>query len=281
MITPNRTPSTQQWQSPHTLRIPTQRQGEPRFPAPAPRRRRRWPWIVGAIVLLIVVVAAVANGGKGRTPAAAAALPAPAASAAAAPNPAAVVAPAPVATAPTSAPAPAVSAPTVYKGRGDDVVTITKDPGVAIVQFECPKCSGNTVVKTDGADSLLVNEIGAYRGKHLIDERTGGTTSTLEIKASGSWTVTVSSGLAAATVQTAGTPVSGKGDDVVLIADSSSKAHITNKGPSNFAVWVISIDSGSMDLAINEIGGYDGTVVLDGPAVVKVASSGSWTITPS
>lgn len=176
---------------------------------------------------------------------------------------------------------PAVSPPTVYEGRGDDVISITKDPGVAIVEFECPKCSGNTVVKTDGADSLLVNEIGAYRGKHLIDERSGSTTSTLEITASGPWTATVSSGLASATVQTGTGPVSGRGDDVVVIMSASSKAHITDKGPSNFAVWVISVDSGRPDLAVNTIGGYDGTVVLDGPAVVEVTSSGSWTIAPS
>jgi hypothetical protein len=191
-----------------------------------------------------------------------------------------VVAPTAVDENPASA-APAVSPPTVYEGRGDDVIPITKDPGVAIVEFECPKRSGNTVVKTDGADSLLVDEIGAYRGKHLIDERSGSTTATLEITASGPWTATVSSGLAAATVPTGAGPVSGKGDDVVVIMSASTKAHITDKGPSNFAVWVISVDSGRPDLAVNTIGGYDGTVVLDGPAVVEVTSSGSWTIAPS
>ncbi len=31
---------------------------------------------------------------------------------------------------------------------------------------------------------------------------------------------------------------------------------------------------------INEIGSYSGTVPLQGPALVEVQSSGSWTITP-
>jgi hypothetical protein len=35
------------------------------------------------------------------------------------------------------------------------------------------------------------------------------------------------------------------------------------------------------DAAINEIGSYEGTVPLRGPAAVIVTSPGDWTITPS
>lgn len=29
--------------------------------------------------------------------------------------------------------------------------------GLAITTFSCPRCSGNTIVQSDGAESLLVN----------------------------------------------------------------------------------------------------------------------------
>lgn len=275
-------PPAQQWASPYNVQIPTQRQGEPSMaappPPPAPKpNRKKWPWIAGGAILLLVIISTV-SGNSGASPAATANSPAA--------SPSAQFSAPAATTATPSAPAtqavPPASPPTVYEGRGDDVVTIAKDPGVAVLLFECPKCSSNTVVKTDGADALLVNEIGSYTGKHLIDARSGSTTSTLEIKASGVWKVTVASGLGFATMQTGTNPVSGRGDDVVLLMSASTtKAHITNRGQSNFAVWVIPIESGRSNLAINEIGSYDGTVRLDTPAVVKITSSGNWTITPS
>jgi hypothetical protein len=269
---------TQQWQQPHNVEVPTQRQGEPPTggPPPAPKpKRKKWPWIAGAVLLLAIIIGSANSGGAGNS--------APTAASPTTPSSAVVRAPvvaAPTRTAPTTtAPKPA-SPPTVYEGRGDDVVTITKDSGVAVLQFECPKCSSNTVLKTDGGESLLVNEIGSYKGKRLIDVSTGGATSTLTITASGAWKVTVASGLGMATTATGNNPVSGTGDDVVLMLSTATKARITNKGESNFAVKVYPID-GYSDLAVNEIGSYEGTVPLEAPAVVEVTSSGKWTITPS
>jgi hypothetical protein len=173
------------------------------------------------------------------------------------------------------------SPPTVYNGRGDDIVSITKDPGIAVLQFECPQCSSNTIVTTDGSESLLVNEIGSYTGKHLIDLRDGSTTTTVTVKASGAWKLTVASGLGAATVAAGDAPVAGQGDDVILMNGTATKVRITNRGQSNFIVYVISIRSPSINLAVNKIGGYEGTVALDAPAVITIKSSGNWTITPS
>jgi hypothetical protein len=182
---------------------------------------------------------------------------------------------------PPPPPRPA-SPPTVYNGSGDDIVSITKDPGVAVLQFECRKCSSsNTIVTTDGSESLLVNEIGSYTGKHLIDLRDGSTTSTVTVKASGAWKMTVASGLGAANVAAGDAPVAGQGDDVVLMNGTATKARITNRGQSNFIVYVIPIRSPSINLAVNKIGGYEGTVALGAPAVIMIKSSGNWTITPS
>ncbi|WP_214368210.1 hypothetical protein [Pseudonocardia sp. H11422] len=270
---------TQQWLQPHNIQIPTQRQGEPPTggPPPAPKpKRKKWPWIAGGTVLLLAIIIGTANSGSGSSSAPTAASPTtPFSSAFRAPAVAA-----PTTTAPTTTAPKPTSPPTVYEGRGDDVVTITKDPGVAVLQFECPKCSSNTVLKTDGAENLLVNEIGAYKGKHLIDISDTSITSTLTINASGAWKVTVASGLGMATTATGNNPVSGTGDDVVLMLGTATKARITNKGESNFVVKVYPA-SGYPDLAVNEIGSYQGTVPLDAPAVVQVTSSGKWTIAPS
>ena len=49
----------------------------------------------------------------------------------------------------------------------------------------------------------------------------------------------------------------------------------THQGDSTFAVWLYP-SSGSGDLAINEIGAYDGRVVIDGPALIAVPANGPW-----
>lgn len=128
--------------------------------------------------------------------------------------------PAPTTTAP---PAP----PVVKTGKGDDVLTIER-AGVKVVKFDCPRCTGNTILETDGAESLLVNTIGKYSGKHWVDIRDGSVTSTYTIKATGAWTLTVG-GLDQARIVADG-PITGTGDDVVLAGQSAKAAAITNKG---------------------------------------------------
>ncbi|WP_433781050.1 hypothetical protein ACQPX6_15360 [Actinomycetospora sp. CA-101289] len=133
------------------------------------------------------------------------------------------------------------------------------------------------MLKSNGGERLLVNTIGSYEGKRWIDVRDGGSTTQLTVEASGSWTITVG-GLDQATRATGA--VSGDGDDVVLMSGSTSVASVTNSGSSNFAVHVLSGSSSSIDLAVNEIGSYSGTIPLAAPALVEVTSSGEWTITP-
>jgi hypothetical protein len=144
------------------------------------------------------------------------------------------------------------------------------------VDFDCSSCERNTIVKTDGGEALLVNTIGSYSGRHLIDIYDGSATTTLTVQAGGSWTITVSSGLDA--LRRASGPISGEGDDVVLVQGGTTKATITNSGERNFIVKVI---GDRMELPVNRIGSYEGTVPLQAPAVVVITSSGEWTITPS
>ncbi len=179
---------------------------------------------------------------------------------------------------PAPAPAPPPK-PKTYTGTGDDVVTVAKPAdGAAILTFKCPSCSENTVVKTNGEDSLLVNTIGSYSGSHLIDSSSGSNTTEVTITAVGSWTL-ILSGLDQA-AQSNGQPISGKGDTVLHITGNTTKATIANTGDENFVVRAYPEAGGNADLAVNTIGSYKGTVPLDAPAYVQITSNGTWSVTP-
>ncbi|MFF5363164.1 TM2 domain-containing protein [Streptomyces scabiei] len=178
-------------------------------------------------------------------------------------------------------PAPKAVKPKVYTGAGDDVVSVKKPyDGPVIITFECAGCTGNTVVKTNGPEALLVNEIGAYSGRHLADTTDGANTTEVVITANAAWKLTIS-GLDKAKT-TSGGAVSGKGSDVLYVTGDTTKAAITNVGESNFIVNVYSLaeDSDFSDLAVNTIGSYKGTVPLHAPAFVQIQSNGKWSVTP-
>lgn len=177
-------------------------------------------------------------------------------------------------TAPPAPPAPKVTTQT-FTGVGDDIKTADLAGEPAIVTFTCEQCGGNTVLKTNGRDSLLVNTIGAYSGKHLVDTASTSVTSEFEINATGAWTLTIED---ISTIPASSGAVSGHGDQVVRLSGKSTKATITNQGEGNFVVK--GYGGSRSELAVNEIGSYSGTVKLTGPGFVQVNSEGDWTITP-
>lgn len=269
-VWPNEEPPTQRYYQPVPPPQPArdQRNLTPPPPPPAPPSqspqpvppspKKRSGFRTGCMALvflaIVVVIIAIANGGGSGSSSGSGGNPAAPAQSSQVPTP-----------------------PKTYTGTGDDVVSISKPSGPAIVVFECPHCSENTILQSDGAESLLVNTIGPYSGKRWIDVRDGSNTSKLTVKATGSWKITVG-GLDLATH--ANGPVSGHGDDVIVLAGSTSTATVTNKnGSGNFIVENIS-DSSGTNLPINTIGGYSGTVPLQAPSLVQVTSDGDWTITP-
>lgn len=174
----------------------------------------------------------------------------------------------------SEAPAGPVIVAQSLSGFGDDVLMVDiKDP--AIITFSCPACTSNTVLKTDGADSLLVNEIGAYSGQHLVNSRTGSIITTLTVNADSDWTIDIAD---LSSVPVTNGPASGHGDSVVYFGNKFKAAAITNIGESNFVIH--GYGSSYPELAVNEIGSYQGTVELTGPGFVQVNSTGDWTITP-
>lgn len=253
--------------------MPTQRQPEPPRPPKPPKKRGRW-LLALVVVVLLLLVGFVLGRYEPRAPAAAPTA-APATTSTSGSGGSTSSAP-PSATA---APTPTEAAPQTFTGTGDEVVTLAPPRDYAVVAFSCPSCSGNVVVKADA--DLLVNEIGRYSGKTLYG-MSGASASTpldrVQVNAKGSWTLTVG-GLGTAR-QISSPPTDGTGDDVLLISSPKDVATLSHAGRGNFAVWAAT-ERGGVDLVVNEIGRYDGTVMLPadgGGMLIAVEADGEWTL---
>jgi hypothetical protein len=242
----------------------------------APRKKRRaWPLVVGGGVLVALLgvasCTALVVGSMDDSPADRLA----GAGASAAPqtdsDPAA----------PESAEEPAdedayATFPTqTFTGTGDFVQAVDVQD-TAVVTFECATCTSNTVLKTNGRDSLLVNTIGAHRGQYVVNTSDGEVITQMTVNADAAWTITVAD---LTTVPVVAGPASGSGDSVVIMSDEFSVAALSNDGDSNFVVREFGTSSFT-PLIANEIGAYRGTVEMEGPAIVQVTSNGAWSITP-
>lgn len=161
-----------------------------------------------------------------------------------------------------------------FAGSGDMVIEVDITQA-AIVSFTCADCSGNTVLKTNGRESLLVNTIGPYSGANLINLNEGSATTQLIIESEGNWTVVVDD---VTTAPAFDKSASGTGDSVVIFTGSFDAAAITNDASGNFVVKAYGEGNWS-PLIVNTIGAYSGTVEMSAPAVVQVNSEGNWSIT--
>ena len=177
-------------------------------------------------------------------------------------------------------PAPVVvPADNVYSGSGDSVLAIELPDGFDSAAVATIAYTGErnfAVWSLDsgmGQDDLLVNEIGAYNGT-VVFNLSGAGISSLEITASGPWTVTVRSILSLREFVVGA--ASGHGDDVLIFRGQAGVASITHNGSSNFAVWKY---GDRTDLVVNEIGAYEGSVRWTaGPSLVAVSADGDWSI---
>jgi hypothetical protein len=243
----------------------------------APVKKKTALWVtlgvVGGVLLLVIIIGSIGAANRGQDVSAAE----PTASASAVESEEATPTPAPEPE-PTPEPAPEPDPPAVptqeIPGSGDNVIPVSIT-GPAVVSFWCGDCGSNTVLKTDGRESLLVNTIGVYSGSHLVNTSDGSAITMLTVEAEGNWTIGIRDLTTIAPTNGAAT---GHGDSVVFMADTFRAAAITNVGESNF---VIKGFGGSFaELAVNTIGSYQGTVELTGPAFIQVESEGDWSITP-
>jgi hypothetical protein len=177
---------------------------------------------------------------------------------------------------------PGEFSPFTLSGSGDSVPGLTI-PGDAraILEIAYAGAANFAVVSFGPGDDyldLLVNEIGAYSGRRPVNFVIGqfdGPVRYLEITASGPWAINV------LPLSQAHTGWAGSGDDVVAITPKSFNRPmtITHNGLSNFIVWSYS-KTARLDLEVNEIGSYTGTVLLDaGASYLDIGADGSWTFT--
>ncbi len=181
---------------------------------------------------------------------------------------------------PTVEPTPApIAASAIVKtsGRGDKIVKMPAQDEPTYARIT-GKGSGNfAVISYAGSayDDLLVNEIGSYSGSVYI---AAGVTR-LKISANGSWTVEVRP-ITSAKHWDGSAALTGKGDSVVILSGGASGiTTIKNKSKSNFAVIAYSTDGDYLDLLVNEIGAYNGEILLpdDDPIVLSIhAVGGTW-----
>jgi len=192
---------------------------------------------------------------------------------------------------PTTEPATTTTATTLPpvlaegSGNGDDVVAIDIPNAAVIATFTHNGVSNFSVWSLSGFENidLLVNTIGGYEGTRPMQfdaEFDGEGVRGFEITADGDWSYVVAPLSEAEQVDC---PLQGSGDDVVAVTNfvsSGGPANLAFDADTNFAIstWTRELDW--HDLIVNEIGPYNGVVMVgSGHSVWDItANGGNWTI---
>ena len=175
--------------------------------------------------------------------------------------------------------APAATPATIadVSGKGDKVVKVSAQESPLVARITNKGQSNFSVTSYIGSmyDDLLVNEIGGYAGSVWVNP---GVTR-LKVNSSGRWTIVLKP-ISAVRQWDGSAAISGKGDQVVMLSGGSSgTTTIKNKGHDNFSVIAYGPDGEYLDLLVNEIGSYNGEVLLpdNDPIVLSIgAVGGTW-----
>lgn len=163
------------------------------------------------------------------------------------------------------------------KGTGDTVIKLPAGVTKAMVTATHNGASNFAVIGLDDSNDsadLLVNEIGKYQGTTPLGLNAFNDVKSLQITASGAWTLKIEPLANAKDFATKGT-----GDMVMLYDGPATSLTATHKGKSNFAVMEENAELFNMGLLVNEIGNYSGTVPMSaGPALITVKADGAWTL---
>lgn len=173
-----------------------------------------------------------------------------------------------------------------YSGSGDEVLKITKPNGASqpAIVTATHKGSGHFAIwsldKNLEKNDLLVNTIGEYKGTTLLDAVTFDQevrSTHLDISANGAWAIAIR-GLGAARAMGSNV-TTGASDDVLRWTGKAVTARIKHNGSGHFGVWARESNGDYLDLLVNEIGEYNGTVVVpSGTRLVTVEGDGTWSI---
>jgi hypothetical protein len=180
-------------------------------------------------------------------------------------------------------PAAATITVRTYEGSGDDVIPVSwTENGLLQVS-----AGGNsnfavwTLTRSGTKKELLVNTIGAYRGRVVFEAGPRSQkVAAVQIEAEGAWSATVRP-LTAAT-NWRDSSISKSGDNVVQVFNRKLTLKSTYRGDENFAVWALDSDGDKIDLLVNTIGDYSGRTVLSADARYLSVSAGygdPWTLT--
>lgn len=177
----------------------------------------------------------------------------------------------------TTTPPPGPQETETHSGKGSATVTTSWPARLGFVTFDCPKCSGHVAVNTE--NELIVNDVGPYKGTQWINDMPDDQAKTFTVKANAAWTLTITDERGVPVLEK-GKELKGKRDAVVTVPGGASAVAVTTKGNGNTAIWVHHSGDYS-DLPVNQLGDYQGTVPVSGPAFVSLEGDGTWTITAS
>ncbi len=167
----------------------------------------------------------------------------------------------------------------VFEGEGDKVFDIPPAFGSAVLIIN-HRGTGYFYIKgydkSGSPAGLLVNTIGKYSGRRPLNLLKGEQVTRLEVKSSGKWNVIIFpfEGIYLNVCMVPG-KCEGTGDDMVAFAiNKPDTATFHYSGDGNFAVWGY---SNTKKLLINEIGAYDGQILLGDVTMMEIIASGAWT----
>ena len=163
-------------------------------------------------------------------------------------------------------------------GTGDATIKLPAGAKAGMVTASHKGDSNFSVSALDATNEstgdLLVNTIGSYSGVTAFGLSSFGDATKLQVKADGSWKITI---VPLSEAPTLALPAKETGDRVYLYLGPAADWSITHKGEGNFAVIQY---ADFPNLMVNEIGDYKGVVpATTGPTIVTVGADGSWTIT--
>lgn len=250
--------------------------GNWQYPTPPPNanrpRPKRWPiWAAVATLVIIIVAIAAAAGGNGNDKHSKSTSTRSGSTGAVTsrrPRPAFTT---------TAATTTTLPAPIPFDGTGDDVIQIRRLDGAdaPVLLFATCQCSGNFIVENSDESDVPVNAIGAYSGQVILGLNGGSSDTQLQVTADGPWHIEVRPMAGVRTFDTQ--PISGHGDDVIRYKGPGGPIHFSNTTSQGGNFIVQTLDQ---EVPVNEIGNYDGRVLVDGGSVLAITSDGDWTATP-
>ncbi|MCL2373485.1 MAG: copper amine oxidase N-terminal domain-containing protein [Defluviitaleaceae bacterium] len=162
----------------------------------------------------------------------------------------------------------------VFTGDGDDVVALSAFPEAYVFVITGNDAARHFSVRAHGyRSSLLVNTTAAYHG---ITYAQGQDTETLEITATGNWTI-VQKPLSATRSISAGETITGNGDEILRILSHGQTA--TVEGNSAGRHFAVRSHGARRSLLVNTTNEYSGRVMLRGEyTMLEVTAVGDWTI---